>query len=97
MEGSAGIPVEQNVGPEHRRVFLSITGQWELGSPDGFSEIVVNPLDAVSVPRGVMRGVQNVGDSEAVLLVIFSAPEVTPAMSTGITTSPVAPRTSATP
>ena len=57
-------------------VFIPINGQWavQFGSPDGISEIVLNPLDAVSIPKGVMRGFKNISDSDAVLLVIFGAP-----------------------
>ncbi len=57
-------------------VFIPITGEWtvQFGSPDGISEIVLSPLDVISIPSGVMRGFKNVSDSEAVLLVIFGAP-----------------------
>ena len=57
-------------------VFIPISGQWavQFGSPDGISEIIIGPLDVISVPKGVRRGFKNVSDSEAILLVIFGAP-----------------------
>ena len=56
--------------------FIPISGRWsvQFGSPDGISEIELGPLDVISVPKGVMRGFKNIGDEEAILLVIFGAP-----------------------
>jgi quercetin dioxygenase-like cupin family protein len=65
--------------------------------PDGISEIVVNPLDAVSVPKGVTRGFKNISDSDAVLLVIFGAPRGDAGHVQWMTKSSGAPRRSATP
>ena len=52
-------------------VFMPLSGRWSITWGDeGESEVVLEPWDTISVPPGVMRGFQNVGDDEATLLAI---------------------------
>jgi quercetin dioxygenase-like cupin family protein len=58
-------------------VFIPMTGKWAViwGDDADFgkteNELVLGPGDVISVPPGVMRCFKNVGDEEALLLVIF--------------------------
>lgn len=54
-------------------VFMVLTGQWSVHWGDeGENELILDPLDAISVPAGVMRGFRNVSDETAMLLAIVS-------------------------
>lgn len=58
-------------------VFIPITGKWAVIWNDGNdfgkseNEMVLEQGDCIAVPPGVMRCFKNVGDEEALLLVIF--------------------------
>ena len=50
---------------------MPLSGRWSITWGDeGENEVVLEPWDTISVPPGVMRGFQNVGDDEATLLAI---------------------------
>lgn len=53
-------------------VFIPFSGRWAVyWGDDGENEVVLGPLDTISVPPGVMRGFRNVSDDEAFLLTII--------------------------
>ncbi|MCL0101697.1 cupin domain-containing protein [Dehalococcoidia bacterium] len=53
-------------------IFIPFSGRWAIYWGDsGENEIILGPLDTISVPPGVMRGFRNVGDEEAYLLTIM--------------------------
>lgn len=64
-------------------VFIPLSGKWaviwnddaDFGKTD--NELVLEHGDVISVPPGVMRCFKNVGDTEAVLLVIFGLDQST--------------------
>ena len=51
-------------------VFIPITGTWAIywNEGDAQEEVVLGPLDCVSVPPGVLRGFRNVGDERALMI-----------------------------
>ena len=53
-------------------VFVPFSGEWAIYWGDqGENEVVLGPLDTISVPPGVMRGFRNVGKEEAYLMVVM--------------------------
>ena len=53
-------------------IFIPFSGKWSICWGDkGEHEVILGPLDTVSVPPGVMRGFRTVGDEEAYLLTIL--------------------------
>jgi quercetin dioxygenase-like cupin family protein len=58
-------------------VFIPLSGQWAVIWNDDAdfdateNQLTLNPGDCISVPPGVMRCFKNVGNEEAMLLVIF--------------------------
>tara|TARA_R110002110_G_scaffold2756_4_gene13351 strand:+ start:13588 stop:14136 length:549 start_codon:yes stop_codon:yes gene_type:complete len=60
-------------------VFIPISGQWAVYWNEGndTEEIVLDPMDCISVPAGVMRSFKNVGDTYGYLLVIIGGTENT--------------------
>lgn len=60
-------------------VFIPISGQWAVywNEGDAAEEVVLGPMDCISVPAGVMRSFKNVGDSYGYLLVIIGGTENT--------------------
>lgn len=55
-------------------VFLALSGTWAIpyaDAPDGeVRELLLGPLDVLSVPPGVWRGFRNAGDGPGLLLAI---------------------------
>ncbi len=51
-------------------VFIPITGSWAVywNEGDEREEVVIGPLDCISVPPGVMRGFRNAGDEHAYMI-----------------------------
>ena len=60
-------------------VFIPISGQWAICWNEGeeAEEMVLGPMDCISVPARVMRSFKNVGDTYSHLLVIISGTENT--------------------
>jgi|TARA_A100001037_G_scaffold303407_1_gene337315 mannose-6-phosphate isomerase-like protein (cupin superfamily) len=58
---------------EEVEVFIPISGQWAIYWNEGedTEEVVLGPMDCISVPGRVMRSFKNVGDSYGHLLVII--------------------------
>jgi uncharacterized RmlC-like cupin family protein len=51
---------------------MALTGEWSITWGDnGENEVILGPWDAISVPPGVMRGFQNVGNEDAYLMAIL--------------------------
>src|SRR6266436_4507643 len=50
-------------------VFMTFSGKWAVFWGDNSeNEVILEPLDVVSVPPGVMRGFRNAGDETGVLI-----------------------------
>lgn len=51
-------------------VFIPVTGSWAIywNEGDAQEEVVIGPLDCISVPPGVMRGFRNAGDEHAYMI-----------------------------
>ncbi|MBT5570836.1 MAG: cupin domain-containing protein [Alphaproteobacteria bacterium] len=64
---------------EEVEVFIPITGQWAIywNEDDDMEEVVLGPMDCISVPAKVMRSFKNVGDTYGHLLVIIGGTENT--------------------
>lgn len=64
---------------EEVEVFIPISGQWAVywNEGDATEEVVLGPMDCISVPAGVMRSFKNVGDTYGYLLVIIGGTENT--------------------
>ena len=62
---------------EEVEVFIPISGQWAIywNEGDAMEEVVLGPMDCISVPEKVMRSFKNVGDSYGYLLVIIGGTE----------------------
>lgn len=58
-------------------VFIPVTGQWAVywNEGDDMEEVVLGPMDCISVPAKVMRSFKNVGDTYGYLLVIIGGTE----------------------
>lgn len=58
---------------EEVEVFIPISGQWAIywNEGDDAEEVVLGPMDCISVPGRVMRSFKNVGDTYGHLLVII--------------------------
>lgn len=58
---------------EEVEVFIPISGQWAIywNEGDDMEEVVLGPMDCISVPAKVMRSFKNVGDTYGHLLVII--------------------------
>jgi len=53
-------------------VFMPASGKWAVfWGDDAENEIVLDPLDVVSVPPGVMRGFRNAGNETGVLIAML--------------------------
>lgn len=64
---------------EEVEVFIPISGQWAIYWNEGeeMEEVVLGPMDCISVPEKVMRSFRNVGDTYGYLLVIIGGTENT--------------------
>ena len=64
---------------EEVEVFIPISGTWAIywNEGDEMEELVLGPMDCISVPAKVMRSFRNVGDSYGYLLVIIGGTENT--------------------
>ena len=64
---------------EEVEVFIPISGQWVIywNEGDDMEEVVLGPMDCISVPAKVMRSFKNVGDTYGHLLVIIGCTENT--------------------
>ena len=51
-------------------VFMPLSGRWSVQWGDNGDELVLGPLDVISVPVHVMRGFRNESTEEAMLLVV---------------------------
>ena len=51
-------------------VFIPFTGKWAIywNEGDAYEEVVIGPMDCISVPPGVMRGFRNAGDEHAFMM-----------------------------
>ena len=51
-------------------VFIPVTGKWAIYWNEGAAqeEVVLGPMDCVSVPAGVLRGFRNEGDERALMI-----------------------------
>jgi mannose-6-phosphate isomerase-like protein (cupin superfamily) len=60
---------------EEVEVFIPISGTWSLfwNEGDDREQVVIGPMDCVSVPGGVMRAFRNVGSDYGYLLVIIGS------------------------
>ncbi len=58
-------------------VFIPFSGQWSVfwNEGDAREEVVIGPMDCISVPPGVMRAFRNVGSEYGYLLVIIGSTE----------------------
>ena len=58
-------------------VFIPMSGQWAVywNEGDDMEEGLLEPMDCISVPGGVMRSFKNVGDTYGHLLVIIEGTE----------------------
>ena len=58
---------------EEVEVFIPMSGQWAIywNEGDDIEEVVLGPMDCISVPGRVMRSFKNVGDTYGHLLVII--------------------------
>ena len=54
--------------------FVALTGRWRIyWGDEGADSTVLEPFDGIVVPDGVLRGFENIGESEAVLMAILGA------------------------
>jgi mannose-6-phosphate isomerase-like protein (cupin superfamily) len=62
---------------EEVEVFIPISGRWSVfwNEEDAREEVILGPMDCISVPGGVMRAFRNVGDEYGYLLVIIGSTE----------------------
>lgn len=62
---------------EEVEVFIPISGTWSLfwNEGDAREQVVLGPMDCISVPGGVMRAFRNIGSEYAHLLVIIGSTE----------------------
>lgn len=60
-------------------VFIPVTGKWTIywNEGDAREEVVLEPMDCVSVPPGVMRGFYNAADEHALMIGIVGGTEAT--------------------
>ena len=51
-------------------VFIPVTGSWAVywNEGDAQEEVVLGPMDCISVPPGVLRGFRNAGDEHAFMI-----------------------------
>jgi len=57
---------------DSEEVFIVMTGRWKVcWGTDGENELELSQFDGVSVPSGVMRSFENLGDGENVLMAII--------------------------
>lgn len=57
---------------DSEEVFIAMTGRWRVTwGTEGENSIELDTFDGVSVPSGVMRSFENLGDSEHVLMAII--------------------------
>lgn len=51
-------------------VFIPVTGSWVVywNEGDAQEEVVLGPMDCISVPPGVLRGFRNAGDEHAFMI-----------------------------
>lgn len=57
---------------DSEEVFIVMTGRWKVAwGTDGENELELDRFDGVSVPSGVMRSFENLGDEENVLMAII--------------------------
>jgi quercetin dioxygenase-like cupin family protein len=69
-----GAPLHSHPKPE---VFVVLAGACKFfWGNQGEHEVTLEPWDTISFPAGTMEGFQNVGQEEAVLLVVLSGSEV---------------------
>lgn len=56
---------------DSEEVFIAMTGRWKVAwGTEGENELELGQFDGVSVPSGVMRSFENLGDREDVLMAI---------------------------
>jgi mannose-6-phosphate isomerase-like protein (cupin superfamily) len=58
-------------------VFIPLTGKWAIywNQGDDREEVILGPMDCISVPAGVMRGFYNAGDEHALMIGIVGGTE----------------------
>lgn len=58
-------------------VFIPFSGQWSIywNEGDAHEEVVIGPMDCISVPPGVMRAFRNVGSEYGHLMAIIGGTE----------------------
>lgn len=51
-------------------VFIPVTGSWAIywNEGDAQEEVILGPMDCISVPPGVLRGFRNAGDEHAFMI-----------------------------
>lgn len=51
-------------------VFIPVTGSWAVywNEGDAQEEVILGPMDCISVPPGVLRGFRNAGDEHAFMI-----------------------------
>src|SRR5216684_4519829 len=70
----AGVTEDPSLSPAITavEVFMPFSGKWAIFWGDNSeNEVILDPLDVVSVPPGVMRGFRNAGDETGVLLAML--------------------------
>ncbi|NKB50486.1 MAG: hypothetical protein GKS02_14100 [Alphaproteobacteria bacterium] len=62
---------------EEVEVFIPFSGQWSVfwNEGDAREEVIIGPMDCVSVPPGVMRAFTNIGDTYGHLMAIIAGTE----------------------
>jgi mannose-6-phosphate isomerase-like protein (cupin superfamily) len=60
-------------------VFIPVTGKWSIYWNEGEAgeEVILEPMDCVSVPPGVMRGFYNAGTEHALMIGIVGGTDAT--------------------
>ena len=60
-------------------VFIPLTGTWSIywNEGDAREEVILGPMDCISVPPNVMRGFRNEGDSHALMIGIVGGRDAT--------------------
>lgn len=58
-------------------VFVPLTGKWAIyfNEGDDREEVILEPYDCISVPKGVMRGFYNAGDETALMIGLVGGSE----------------------